>query len=339
MMRQRRSSPMPAPILLELSSRESVGPSSLPAVMGVMSDLRRGEPRPRKDSIFTISHECFAGVRGPCLPALGRNIAVNPTIDPHCGRSSDEWLIFDAGGTAWAAQWGRYDVFGTLAFWVDQTVRAGYEALVASWAKDGDLLHETVFCLLGGYGVTAEVCHAANRAVRESLDLASCPSAEEVEEVLLRPLPGMGVRYRFPRQRSARIAAAVKRVLSEDAPADPLALRSYLTGFDGIGLKTASWIVRNLTGSRSVAIIDIWLVRALVHAGVFRPEWRVERDYLLYERAFLQYASYGNVHPGGLDACIWEQARIVGASYFDGTRYARHATREVKTPQRTVAPS
>ena len=256
--------------------------------------------------------------------AWGREILV----DPHCGRSSDEWLTFDVGGIEWAAPWGCFDAFGTLAFWVDQTVRGQYEATVASWGTNNDLLHETVFCLLGGYGVTAEACHAAYRSLMHSLDLSSCPGTDEVERVLRIPLPGMGVRYRFPRQRSKRIAAALMHLSAETPPVEPLALRSYLMNLNGIGLKTASWIVRNLTNSPAVAIIDIWLVRALTHAGAFRQEWRVEKDYLLYEQAFLQYASQGHVHPGGLDACIWEQARIVGPSYFDGSRFARLPTSE-----------
>ena len=249
-------------------------------------------------------------------------------VDPHCGRSSNEWLTFDVGGTQWAAPWGRFDTFGTLAFWADQTVRGRYEATVASWGTNSDLLHETVFCLLGGYGVTAEACHAAYRSLVHSLDLPSCPSADEMERVLRRPLPGLGVRYRFPRQRSKRIAAALLYLSVETPPEDPLALRSYLMHLNGVGPKTASWIVRNLTNSPAVAIIDIWLVRALTHAGAFRQEWRVEKDYMLYEQAFLQYASQAQVHPGGLDACIWEQARVVGPSYFDGSRYARIPTRE-----------
>lgn len=254
--------------------------------------------------------------------------ARGPLIDPHCSRSSEEWLHFDVGGSHWSAQWGHFDAFGTLAFWVDQTVRGQYEATVASWGTNNDLRHETVFCLLGGYGITAEVCHAVYRFLVQSLDFASCPSADAVEQVLRQPLPDMGIRYRFPRQRSQRIASALMYLSTETPPTEPLGLRAYLMRLNGIGPKTASWIVRNLTNSPDVAIIDIWLVRALTHVGVFRQEWRVEKDYLLYEQAFLQYASQGRVHPGGLDACIWEQARIVGPSYFDGSRSARLPTRE-----------
>jgi len=42
-------------------------------------------------------------------------------------------------------------------------------------------------------------------------------------------------------------------------------------------------------------------------AGVFDPEWRLPRDYSLYESAFIQWANAGNVRPSDLDACVWHQ--------------------------------
>ena len=118
------------------------------------------------------------------------------------------------------------------------------------------------------------------------------------------------------RQRAMRIAGALERIRVDPPPQDPLELRGYLLQLRGVGPKTAAWAVRNVTGSADVAIVDIWLVRALTCVGVFRPEWRVERHYERFEEAFLQYAAHGNVKPAALDLCIWEQARIVGPSYF-----------------------
>jgi thermostable 8-oxoguanine DNA glycosylase len=126
---------------------------------------------------------------------------------------------------------------------------------------------------------------------------------------------GLG-RYRFPHQRGERVAAALRKLRTDPPPSNPQDLREYLLSFGGIGPKTAAWIVRNVTGSARVAIVDIWLDRALTHAGVFRAEWGLARDYCLYEDAFLQYAALGDVLPGALDLCVWEQARSVGRSHF-----------------------
>ncbi len=237
--------------------------------------------------------------------------------DPHCGRDSNAYMPFAVGSYEWEVQWGRFDAFGTAAYWIDQTVRNRYEDRVNALADATDPLSETLFCLLGGFGVTTESAWAAHSVVTELLASQPLPTVERIEDALRVPLPGGLGRYRFPRQRAARVANAVTR-FQDDPPdhRDPSRLREYLLGLNGIGPKTASWIVRNVTGSADVAIIDIWLMRALTLAGVFRPEWRVEQNYDLFEDAFLQYAKQGKVPPAALDLCIWEQARTVGHAFF-----------------------
>lgn len=237
-------------------------------------------------------------------------------VDPHCGRRSDDRIGFTVNGHSWDVPWGSYDVFGTAAFWIDQTARGSYAERVAAQASSTEINIEIVFCLLGGFGVTAESASAAHKVVLDLLRTEPEPTAQMIEKLLRRPLPGGYGRYRFPRQRAMRIAEALERVRSDPPPTDPRAMRSYLLELHGVGPKTAAWIVRNVTGSADFAIIDIWLVRAMTWIGVFRPEWRVERHYDLFEDAFLQYAEHGNVKPAALDLCIWEEARIVGSSYF-----------------------
>ena len=239
--------------------------------------------------------------------------------DPHCNRDSESVLEFAVTGDRWHVVWGRFDSFGSPAYWINQTVRGAYASRMSRAVGEGSLLSETIFCLLGGFGVTAESATAAHRVVMDLLDRQPTPNAREVEEVLRWPLPaGLG-RYRFPRQRSRRVAAAVMRLREGDLPTAPLALRDWLLLIDGIGPKTAAWIVRNLTGSAEVAIIDIWISRALTANGVFRPTWRIDRDYHRYEAVFLQFAAHGEVHAGALDLCIWEQARVVGSEHFART--------------------
>ena len=55
--------------------------------------------------------------------------------------------------------------------------------------------------------------------------------------------------------------------MSQRLPQEPLSLREFLLQLHGIGYKTASWIVRNFTGSDDVAIVDIHLRRAGVIAA------------------------------------------------------------------------
>ena len=243
-------------------------------------------------------------------------VVLDAVADPHCGRDSDDHLRFSVGRDDWEVQWGRFDAFGTAAYWVDQTLRGRYADKVAALANGADLLSETLFCLLGGFGVAAESAQAAHGVVVQLLENHPEPAAEQIERALRSPLPGGLGRYRFPKQRAVRVANAVKRLRADPPPEQPAQLREYLLSLYGIGPKTAAWIVRNVTGSAEVAIVDIWLIRALTQSGVFRPEWRVDRHYERFEVAFLQYASQGMVPAGALDLCIWEQARRVGHSWF-----------------------
>ena len=244
------------------------------------------------------------------------DVVLGAVVDPHCGRDSNTYVHFAVGRDEWGVQWGRFDAFGTAAYWVDQTVRGGYVDKIAALARRADLLSETLFCLLGGFGVTAESAQAAHRVVVALLESQPEPTAESIESLLQVPLPGGLGRYRFPRQRAARITNAVVRLQTDPPPHDPFMLREYLLSLNGIGPKTAAWIVRNVTGSAEVAIVDIWLIRALTKTGIFRPDWQVERHYGRFEEAFLRYAALGNVPPGALDLCIWEQARAVPHSQF-----------------------
>lgn len=242
---------------------------------------------------------------------------LGPIADPHCQRDSRSQLEFKVGAEKWCIDWGRFDAFGSAAYWIDQTVRGSYVSRVSAAAERRSLAEETVFCLLGGYGVSAETALTAHVVVMEYLDAHPSPTADELEAVLRRPLPDTGRRYRFPSQRGRRIASALEQLRTREFPSEPVALRDTLLSMDGIGPKTASWIVRNVTGSSRVAIIDIWLVRALTATGVFQPSWRANREYASYETAFLQYAAHGRVHAGALDLCIWDQARVVGADAFE----------------------
>ena len=94
---------------------------------------------------------------------------LDPVSDPHCGRSTQARISFSVGGENWDAEWGSYDVLGTAAFWVDQTVREDYAEQVAAMATGTDFETELVYCLLGGFGVTAELAHAACQVVLEMI--------------------------------------------------------------------------------------------------------------------------------------------------------------------------
>lgn len=225
-------------------------------------------------------------------------------------------------GSSWqrSVEWLDPSCLGSAAFWVEETRRA---PSAPSLRMGRTVAEEVALCLLGGYGVNEAMSTHAFWAVREAglLDTGCPPSAGAVESVLRTPMVVDGyarpVRYRFPTQRAARVAAAVA-FLSED-PVEPSELsprqfRTFLTRLNGVGLKTASWVVRNLTLSDEIAIIDIHIRRAGVAAGVFDPDWVLPRDYLLFEEAFCAWAAAGGVRTADLDLCVWSTLARLGTT-------------------------
>lgn len=221
-------------------------------------------------------------------------------------------------GPTWQRTVCWYDpsYLGTPAFWTEQTRR---RPRPSTYQVGSTLLEEVALCLLGGYGITEQMAFAAfTRCQDRGLLTGELFSENVIYAALVEPMPAAGharmVRYRFPRLKARRLAAAIAFLDSGTPPgADrPRELRDWLTGAPGVGLKTASWVVRNLTRSDLIAVIDIHIRRAGVAAGVFDPAWKLPRDYLLFEEAFVAWAYLGGVGTADLDACIWSSLAALG---------------------------
>lgn len=220
----------------------------------------------------------------------------------------------EIAGQSWRrrVRWHSASDIGSAAFWVEQTRRSRFPA---TYRLGATLAEEVAACLLGGYGITGPMTIAAFEALRTRglLRLEPAPSRGELESVLREPVEVAGharpIRYRFAAQRALRLADALA-ALREADDGDGLApreLRAWLTQLPGVGPKTASWVVRNVSESDEIAIIDIHIHRAGLVAGVFDPGWRLPRDYQRFEEAFCAWAEVGGVRTADLDACIWNQ--------------------------------
>lgn len=166
--------------------------------------------------------------------------------------------------------------------------------------------------MLGGFGITGPMTMAAFRSLREADLLRPGVSSEQIESVLREPLlmpDGRLRRYRFARQRADRLSNAF-RVLALESPGRDMAgreLRDWLLRLPGVGLKTASWIARNVSDAQDIAVVDIHVLRAGQVAGIFDPRWGVGRDYVDLEEYFCAWAAEGRVQTSDLDLCIWSQ--------------------------------
>jgi N-glycosylase/DNA lyase len=203
------------------------------------------------------------------------------------------------------SRWGRFDSLFTPAFWAS---RMWIDDISPGSYRIGQTLaEEVVACLLGGYGMPAEMGLQAFERLKHWGLLRPKVSVTELESALSEPfrLGSRLVRYRYPRQKARYAASALCRLDGEDIPQHSLELRNWLLSFDGIGLKTASWITRNTRGCDEVAILDVHIHRAGLLMGIFSKEDSVQRNYLGMERRLVEFAKALGVRLSALDDLIW----------------------------------
>ncbi|CAG0979350.1 hypothetical protein MTYP_01669 [Methylophilaceae bacterium] len=222
-------------------------------------------------------------------------------------------------------RWGEPWVIFTPAYWLSQFWMHDLDKVAHSpYKAKGSLAEEVVFCLLGGFGVSAELSISAFDACCDAKLIENMETAPEAwTEVLLRPLQVNGKlqRYRYPNQKSRFLAAAMSSLATKSLEnLNGVALRDALLEIDGIGHKIAGWVARNYTDADDVAILDIHLVRAGILCGIFTPQDRVEKDYLSMETRFIEFCNMLGARPAVLDCLIWDQMRGYGNLAIDAIR-------------------
>lgn len=260
-------------------------------------------------SIQTVYARSEAGYVGRNLPSADQHLDINGLV------------------------WGFAEEIGSPAYWAAQAWMWEVEA-PAHYKLGRSLEEELIACLLGGYGIPAEVGLAAYERLRvvNAEDPCRLLNEESVLELLADPLElnGKFVRYRFARQKSTYLAGSMRalRYLDQDAP--DRVLRDALTTLPGIGPKTASWIVRNWRDSDRVSILDIHILRAGRMLQIFPEEKSVNRHYLELEEAFLDFAEAISVRASILDSVIWMNMRQIPAAIL---RRLADPSAEVYTPK------
>ena len=147
-----------------------------------------------------------------------------------------------------------------------------------------------------------------NEFARAAADLEAALSVPFIVE-------GRERRYRFPRQKAHYLAACLRQLNELAEPTDDQALRDKLATLPGVGLKTASWVVRNHRSSDSVAVVDVHIRRAGKLLGLFDGNMDPSRHYLQMERQFLDFASAIRSRASLLDGLMWDQMRWYSASF------------------------
>ncbi|MES0197022.1 hypothetical protein [Mesorhizobium sp. M0011] len=210
--------------------------------------------------------------------------------------------------------WGSPDVLFTPSFWKYQSEAQIRRHRYADHRLGDTLLEEIAVCLLGGYGIPAEMGMVAFHRLREHEMLQGAAVEQEMLDLLSRPfkMAGKERRYRFAAQKASYLCRSLKMAKELDTDLPARELRDRLLSFPGIGPKTASWIVRNYLNSDDVAIIDVHLYRACVMMNVFESETDPSRDYFKLEDLFLTFAEGIKVRASILDAIMWDFMRRIG---------------------------
>ena len=189
-----------------------------------------------------------------------------------------------------------------------------------------DVEDELLFCLLGGYGITEEHGRSAWETVRKLEPFSEAWRDDELLRTLMATLEypqfepvradGSPRRYRFPKQKAAIIVKARgwirgRKPLDESLLYwdDPHDRRRILLGCPGLGLKSASWLLRNLGMGDGLAILDVHLVRALQDTKRIAYDVRLPRDYYTVEKAFLKWCHELDAPSDAFDLFIWEWQR------------------------------
>lgn len=217
--------------------------------------------------------------------------------------------------------WGKFDHILTPAYWRGQVWQHEQIGTYASFRLGRTLTEEAAACLLGGYGMKAELGLAAYARLRDRGLLQERIAADVLENALSEPFVIHGQRrgYRFPRQKARYLSACLKQLAALVEVGDDTALRDQLTQLPGIGPKTASWIVRNYRASNAVAIIDVHILRAGRHISLFHPKLDPMGHYRELEQRFLRFAEALSTPAAVLDCLMWDYMRRLSASLIART--------------------
>ncbi len=216
-------------------------------------------------------------------------------------------------GVKWGDPWTLF----TPAYWLTQAYMSErYREPFADVELSQRIISELGFCILGGFGITAELGTAAyerclQAGLFQRLEIEETMWADELKRPLL--VSNREVKYRYPNQKAKFLASAMSFLRENSLRTESgLELREQLRQIKGVGFKIASWVARNVLDCDDVAILDIHLLRAGRICGLFSSEHRVERDYLEMESLFLEFSRAMAVRPSRLDLLIWEEMREAG---------------------------
>jgi N-glycosylase/DNA lyase len=221
----------------------------------------------------------------------------------------------DLAGVDWRGVWAE---FGT-----EFERRAGLLAGV----EEHELRRELLFCLLGGHGVPYELGRSATDVVARLDVFEPTRDDDDLAELLFnqldapqfepRRVDGALRRYRYPARKAALIVGCRNWLTGIQQLGCSLRelscereRRRALCECPGLGLKSASWLLRNCGLAEDLAILDVHVLRVMTAAGRLGVA-KLPRDYERVEAAFVEWCNEIGAPAAGFDLMLWELSRAL----------------------------
>ena len=206
-----------------------------------------------------------------------------------------------------------------------------YRRYKEDWQEDfsSTFINEFFFCLLGGFQITFELNKSSFNLLKQksffekSFFENNSPTnrvliiENELNKKQFKTGNNKHSRYRFPKKGAQKLSNAGQWFLDKYDWRDnwvyeekPIKLkRAKLCTCPGIGMKTSSWILRNLLKDADLLILDIHVMRILKALRVVPCGYKAEKDYLKIERRYLELCSSLELNPAKFDLFLWEYSR------------------------------
>jgi len=204
-----------------------------------------------------------------------------------------------------------------------------YEQRTITMRAEGEseLRDELIFCLISGHAVPYELARSAASVVTALdpfHDHWSQPVLQrrlryEFERPQFEPRRRDGElrRYRFPNRKATLLASACAWVRDQgsvwkrlNALGCELERRKLLCDCPGVGMKTASFLLRNCGLADCLAVLDVHILRLMRVAGRL-ADVTLPRDYAQAEVQYLRWCRELEASPAAFDLLLWELGRGV----------------------------
>lgn len=211
-----------------------------------------------------------------------------------------------------------WDLYG---IWIQKQIRI-------ERADPSDLVQEFFFVLLGGFGISYEQNKSALKVIKQKgfidfnlyRDAKSTPLIEqrlreEFETKQFEPLTISGEyrKYRFTKTKPDIIVAAGQwlwaecnwdlKIKIEDLGCQKS--RKWLCNCPGLGMKSASWFLRNTGYNQDCAVFDVHILRFLRRIGLEVPRTLTDYTYIKLENELRDICNRIGVRLGIMDYLLW----------------------------------